>query len=125
MKNTNSGPNSFRRKLASLVATVGLTASVTGSATAAVPRGADVQPLAANCNIGPFPQTSKAGQYNALCNIMQDSEKCLALIKGSIYFNGTEVTTHPLTGEGVEIGRYCLDVLKRDLGLGNDSNSEH
>lgn len=84
---------------------------------APMPRGADVGELAANCAIGPFPQMSKAGGYNVLCNTMQDAEKCLALVKRHFSFDGTDVTVEPVAEHEQARAAYCLDVLKRDLGI--------
>ncbi len=84
---------------------------------AGLPRGADVGTLAANCNIGPFPQMSKAGGYNVLCDTMQDAEKCLALVKRHFNFDGTNVTVEPVSDHEQARAAYCLDVLKRDLHI--------
>lgn len=109
--------NRLKNTITSMVAVAGIGAATNASAAVQLPRGADVGYLAGNCPIGAFPQTSKAGQYNALCHIMQDSEKCLAFIKGHFSFNAGVVAVEPMSGEDTEKGRYCLDVLKRDLGL--------
>jgi hypothetical protein len=102
--------------LGAVVATAGLGASPL-SADFQAPRGADVEPLAGNCQIGTFSQTGKAGIYNELCDVMQDSEKCLALIKGHFHYNGQTVSVQK-TSEGQKAKHeYCLDVLKADLGL--------
>jgi hypothetical protein len=107
------------KKLSPLFATLAVAASLSSgaSALAAVGRGMNVEPLAANCQTGKFPQTSKAGQYNVLCNVMQDSEKCLALIKGQFSFDGTNVTVAPVDHDDQAKAQYCLDVLRTELGL--------
>lgn len=107
--------------IASAIAVAGLAASPTVLAGFEPPRGADVDELAGNCNIGPFPQLSKAGPYNELCNIMEDSEKCLGFIKRQFHFNGETVTVSKFHEGEADKGRYCLEVLNRDLGVdGND-----
>ncbi len=75
-----------------------------------VPRGPNVGSLAGSCRIGPFGQTSKAGQYNGLCNVMSDSEKCLALIKGHFNADGS----HNSSFQADKL-RFCLDTLEREL----------
>lgn len=75
-----------------------------------VARGADVGALAGNCRIGPFEQTSKAGPYNELCEIMPDGEKCLAYIKQNIRPNGEIVEARNL-----EKALYCLEVFETEL----------
>lgn len=106
-------------KLASVLAALGMSVA-SGAMAAELPRGADIDPLAGNCGIAKFPQTSKAGPYNALCDVMQDNEKCLALIKGQYNFDGQKVTVEKFYQSEVPKARYCLDVLKRDLGLNQD-----
>ncbi len=111
--------------LSPLVLSIVAAASLTASAeTLSPPRGANVDPLAANCNIGPFPQTSKAGKYNQLCDIMQDSEKCLALVKDKFREVNGNVAVYPVTNLGEPRMQYCLDVLRtallRDDGEQND-----
>lgn len=75
-----------------------------------MPRGRDIHPLAGNCTIGPFRQTSKAGGYNTLCEIMSDSEKCLALIKGHFNRDGS----HEATLQSEKL-RFCLETLESEL----------
>jgi hypothetical protein len=108
-----------KMNLYQIVASLGLISGFSSISVAngldEVPRGRDIEPLAANCNIGLFPQVSKAGPYNALCNVMQDSEKCLALIKGAFHYNGETVKVFPIKDQ--DRGRYCLNVLKNELGL--------
>jgi len=84
---------------------------------AGVPRGADVNELAANCGIGRFPQMSKAGGYNVLCDTMQDAEKCLALVKRHFIYDGKNVTVEPVGEHDQARAAYCMDVLKRDLHI--------
>jgi hypothetical protein len=86
---------------------VGSTSKVGGP-----PRGADVSARAGGCGIGPFPQTAKAGEYNALCATMQDAEKCLAFIKGHFEPSGA---VNP--AEDTAKMEYCLETLARDLGV--------
>jgi hypothetical protein len=83
-------------------------------ASAEVPRGPDIEPRAAGCNIGPFGQVWKAGEYNALCNIMSDSEKCLALIKGHFDETGAIQTGSESDRERL---KYCMETLTRELGV--------
>jgi len=98
--------------LASAVAAVGFATCLNATAkVAGPPRGQDILPGAGNCSIGSFRQTTKAGQYNVLCDVMQDSEKCLAFIKGHFDRAGnSHVSSEPdkLT--------YCLEELERVLG---------
>lgn len=104
------------RKLATAVAvTAGVV--VTPAIGNDLPRGADVGPLAANCPIAKFPQTSKAGPYNILCKVMKDSEKCLALIKRQFDYDGQTVKVEKVYQEDVQRARYCLNILKEELGL--------
>lgn len=100
--------------LATVAVAFGLS-SVAGAANP--PRGHEVRPLAGNCGVGAFPQTTKAGEYNVLCDSMQDSEKCLALIKQHFSVSGTTVTVDKVNSYQADKAAYCLDVLKRDLGL--------
>jgi hypothetical protein len=106
--------DSIHQLLTTLVAAAGIASTVTVTAKApgaGVPRGADVEPLAGGCNIGSFPQTTKAGRYNVLCNTMQDAEKCLAFIKGHFEANGdTNKTNAP------DKMQYCLEELGKVLG---------
>jgi hypothetical protein len=74
------------------------------------PRGADVGSRAGSCGIGPFSQVTKAGPYNQLCEIMSDSEKCLALIKGHFNPDGS----HGVTRYADKL-RYCLETLENEL----------
>ena len=77
------------------------------------PRGMNVEPLAGNCGIGPFGQTSKAGMYNHLCETMPEAEKCLALVKWSFWGfdqSGQVEKTH--SPEKLE---YCLEAFRREL----------
>ncbi len=115
MQKPNKGISPF---LASAIA-VGLSAAPTLNA-AGTPRGMNVKPLASGCRIGSFPQTTKAGEYNALCEVMQDSEKCLALIKGHFRVNGENVTLDKVSEDDLARARYCLGVLHHDLGLDLD-----
>jgi hypothetical protein len=108
---------SLEQKIAALVAAAGLTAAASASAATSVPRGENVGSLAGNCSIGAFPQTSKAGPYNVLCNVMKDSEKCLAFLKGHFHFNGQTVDVRPVNHQEEAKAEYCLDVLKQELGL--------
>lgn len=101
-----------------ILATVATAAAIsTGAVAAEPPRGMDVRPTAAHCRVGTFPQTTKAGPYNVLCEVMEDSEKCLAFIKGRFAFDGQKVTVQPFHPDAQAKAQYCLDVLKRDLGL--------
>lgn len=89
------------------VVAAGLSASLVATAkVSGLSRGADVGELAGNCGIAKFPQTSKAGGYNAICDEMQDAEKCLALIKQHFNSDGSTNVTH-------DAGRmrYCLGEL--------------
>jgi len=103
------------------IAVAGLTLAAQGLSKSDLPRGPDIQPLAGSCNIGPFPQTSKAGQYNQLCNVMQDAEKCLAFLKRHFHHNGEVEAVYE---SDVAKANYCLDVLKRDLGLDMDTDTD-
>ncbi len=76
-----------------------------------VGRGPNVDRMASNCNIGPFPQVGKAGYYNSLCDTMPDSEKCLALIKLQM---NNEGVIRP-DQYNVERNQYCLQVLTKEL----------
>lgn len=100
--------------LASVVTVAGIAS--TGPVMADVGRGMNVEPQAASCRIGTFPQTSKAGAYNVLCEVMQDSEKCLAFLKRHYRVNGETVTTNKT--KDVAKLQYCLEVLQHDLGVG-------
>jgi hypothetical protein len=105
--------------LASLVAAASIaspavahTSKVGTPKAPAIGRGANVERLAGHCPVGSFPQTSKAGPYNALCNQMPDAEKCLAFIKQ--HFNDTDgVVTET---EDVDRMSYCLAELEAVLG---------
>lgn len=77
-------------------------------------RGENIDSVAGHCRIGQFPQTQKVGYYNSLCEIMQDGEKCYAFLKGHVQSSGA---IEPVNSEAIEKARYCLDVLRRDLGL--------
>ncbi len=103
--------------LTPLVLSVVAAASLTASANtlSATPRGRDVSPQASGCNIGHFPQTTKAGEYNELCNVMQDPEKCLALVKRQFRFDGTNVIVTPVSNLNEPRMGYCLDVLRNAL----------
>lgn len=97
-------------------------AGATGSAQFDVPRGQNVEPLAANCGAGPFGQVSKAAYYNHLCKTMTDAEKCLARIKGHLYLAsaGEDSTTdqylfRPARGSEADVMAYCLDHLRSQL----------
>lgn len=105
-----------KRILAALATASALALSISASA-AGLPRGSEIDPLAANCDIGPFPQTSKAGSYNRICHQMEDAEKCLALLKGRFHYNGQTVRVFPLSNMQAPKGEYCLAVLERELGL--------
>lgn len=109
-----------KKSLYPLVATVVTAAGIASGGTPALavepPRGMNILPYAANCRIGTFPQVSKAGQYNVLCEVMQDSEKCLAYIKGHFRTVGTEVTVEK--AEDNAKMQYCLQTLQHDLGIG-------
>ena len=111
--------DSIQNILGTLVAAAGMAVSVGATAkvggptgkVASPPRGAEIGGAAANCPIGPFPMTSKAGEYSRLCGSMQDAEKCLAVIK--LHFNTdgtTEKTTDP------DKMTYCLNELGKALG---------
>lgn len=101
-----------QRVMAVALATATVNASASTSKVGGPPRGADVGTLAGGCGIGPFPQTTKAGQYNALCATMQDAEKCLAFIKGHFEDSGA---VNP-TGDTAKM-EYCLETLARDFGI--------
>jgi hypothetical protein len=98
------------------VMTSGLAVS-TAAHSESIPRGADVGVGAGDCAIGEFPQTHKAYPYNELCKSMPEAEKCLAFIKQSFATNGSTVTVVPKHESLVPKAEYCLEVLKRDLGL--------
>lgn len=101
--------------IAGLITAAGITQSALAFEVA---RGANVETLAANCNIGSFPQTGKAGEYNGLCHVMQDAEKCLALVKRGFSETGPgEVKVEPLHDKRAA---YCFEVLTRELLQGND-----
>ncbi|MBY0370985.1 hypothetical protein K2X33_09880 [bacterium] len=95
----------FNQALASAIAVASLFTAASAVANGP-PRGADVDELAGNCNIGTFPQTSKAGSYNNLCDQMSDAEKCLGLLKQHFNYNGTTRVTHE-----PQILAYCLEEL--------------
>ncbi len=97
------------------ITTLGISGAQANAAD--LPRGANVHELAGNCEIGTFPQTTKAGPYNSLCHVMKDSEKCLALIKGQFFYNGQEVEVTAVPEQKVQVAKYCLEVLNRELGL--------
>ncbi len=102
-----------QRVMAVALATTSVTAALgSTSKVGDLPRGADVGTLAGGCGIGPFPQTTKAGGYNALCATMQDAEKCLAFIKG--HFEATGAVNPTSEPEKME---YCLETLARDFGI--------
>ena len=110
-------------KKSSLVAAVVAAASLTAQAQNArpqLPRGMNVDPLAGNCNIGTFPQTSKAGPYNQLCHIMQDPEKCLGAIKRQFFVNGDTGKISPVYSGDAPRMAYCLDVLRQELLRGTE-----
>ncbi len=96
------------------LASSGLAAA--GTALADTPRGQDVRPQAGNCEVGPFHQTMKAGEYNILCQEMSDAEKCLAFIKGQF---DTEGGHQPFSDIHVEKAKYCMDALQKALLLGD------
>ena len=103
--------------VATVVTAVGIMAGGTPAlADAATPRGMNVLPQAVGCRIGTFPQVTKAGQYNVLCEVMQDNEKCLAFIKGHFRTVGETVSVRPTPNK--EKLQYCLEVLQHDLGIG-------
>ena len=79
-----------------------------------VPRGYAIEGLAGNCAVGPFPQTSKAGRYNVVCDTLTDAEKCLGFIKQHFIspVDGRTIKTHDN-----ERLNFCLDTLKGELGL--------
>ena len=106
-----------KKKVNALLASAIGLASLSSTANAEVPRGMDIDPLASNCRIAKFPQTSKAGAYNNLCDIMQDAEKCLALIKGQFIYNGSTVSVSKFYQNELPRAQYCLNRLKFDLGL--------
>jgi hypothetical protein len=97
------------------VAAVGLLSGA--AASAEVPRGQNIEPRAAGCNIGPFGQVRKAGEYNLLCNEMSDAEKCFALIKGHFDEAGA---IQPTSESDLARMKYCLDTLTRELGISQD-----
>ena len=107
--------------MASAVAAAGLTLTLSAQADQGPPRGPDVDPIAGNCAMGPFPQTTKAGWYNSICEEMSDAEKCLAVIKGHFRHNGDLSDWSPHSQEKVQ---FCLDTLKSDLGLDDDQGTE-
>ncbi len=110
--NTLEKNNRINKILAAAVTSAGMLLPATSQALS-VPRGAAVDELAGNCNIGPFGQTAKAGPYNELCNVMEDPEKCLALIKQHFRFNGETVSVNQsFAPEKVE---YCLSALEAVL----------
>ncbi len=76
------------------------------------PRGPDVGAQASSCNIGPFPQVSKAGEYNVLCDTMPDAEKCLALVKRHMSEDGV---LRKAGEQDIEKVRYCLKTFENDL----------
>lgn len=78
-----------------------------------MPRGPEILGQASYCNIGPFPQVSKAGGYNELCTTMTDGEKCLALIK--LQMNSVGVVT-PVDNDITERAAYCLSHFAEVLG---------
>lgn len=110
MKNINS-----KHLLASVLMLCGIGQST--KANLGPPRGQFILPYASNCQMGPFPQTAKAGEYNQLCHIMQDSEKCLAFIKGHFRQDGETVIVNKT--HSPEKAAFCLSALKHDL-LGTD-----
>ncbi|MES2768507.1 MAG: hypothetical protein V4596_05110 [Bdellovibrionota bacterium] len=77
-----------------------------------VPRAHDIQPMAGNCAIGPFPQTDKAGPYNAHCAVLTDGEKCLAVIKQ--YMSSEGVLKKVSLGEEEKVA-YCLEHFKNEI----------
>jgi hypothetical protein len=111
--------NDLHKILATVVAAAGFAVSVGATAKVAghtgkvsgPPRGLDILPIAGQCNIGTFPQTTKVGRYNVLCNTMADSEKCLAFIKG--HFDSTGASTETADADRLT---YCLDELGKVLG---------
>lgn len=105
--------SNFSPVLASLVAA----ASISTFASADPARGHEVEPIAGSCNIGTFQQTSKAGSYNVLCNVMEDAEKCLAYIKQHINYSYSQDRVIVEHADDEAKAEYCLEVLKRDLGL--------
>ena len=82
-----------------------------------IPRAHEILPLASNCAIGPFGQTSKAGQYNQYCQTLTDAEKCLALIKNNMNQDG--VLSKIRSEREAEKAVYCLEHFKAEL-LNND-----
>jgi len=79
-----------------------------------VPRADDIDYMASACNIGPFEQTGKAGQYNPYCTQLTDAEKCLALVKSLMTDDGV---LHSAKHDS-DRASYCLDEFRRNL-LGN------
>jgi hypothetical protein len=107
--------DSLQQILTTVVAAAGMAVSV--GATAKVggvggpPRGSEIQPIAGMCTIGSFHQTTKTGQYNALCTVMSDAEKCFAFIKGHFDTAGDSTKT----SDPAKM-TFCLDELGKVLG---------
>lgn len=76
-----------------------------------VPRGSEINGIAGNCQIGPFEQSSKAGQYNQYCTQLTDAEKCLALVKQS--FRASSGETRPAYEQ--DKAAHCIDLLRAEL----------
>ncbi len=92
-----------------------LLGATAGAQDTTVPRGPDIGDLAANCGLGPFDQTTKAGIYNGLCEQLTDAEKCLALVKQSMSAEG--VLSRPQGNQPKEKVSYCLDVFEAAMIL--------
>ena len=104
-----------KRALPAVLALAGLSITSYGLAQQTVPRGPGIETTASHCRIGPFEQANKAGPYNELCEIMTDSEKCLALLKTHFkYDGGTQPASLPYDKARL---MYCLATLSDDLGL--------
>ncbi len=109
-KNLRMRLANFGKVFPLFVALQGTNGQAQGIAEKDLPRGFDIDPLVANCSIGPFPQTTKAGQYNSLCSIMSDSEKCLAILKAYVM---KEARIRNIE----ERAEYCREHFINELGL--------
>lgn len=80
-----------------------------------VPTGHDVRDRAGVCAIGPFGQSSKAGEYNQYCLELTEAERCLALVKLNMNDRSGEMQRRIFDQEKAA---YCVDLFRNSL-LGN------
>ena|GEM_PF-2372885 len=111
----------FKTILASSIALTSLSTPVVAEDSGPA-RGRDIDPVAANCQIGEHDQTSKAGSYNLICEEMSDAEKCLALIKGALVKSNDEYEFRKFANSDKR--EFCLELVLDQLGPDDTSDED-